>query len=251
MIAGLLLAAAASWGAAAPTPQRFDYFTLALDWQPTFCARVPDAVECRQASPKLTLHGLWPDRAGDPTHSLEFCGVDQASRQADRPERWCMIAPVIMSSMTSAALDAEMPGRASCLERHEWLRHGTCSGLSSDAYFSAATGLGAAAMRLRWADYLLAHAGKKAKAAELLDALAADLGPAARDSAGLYCRAVKGQSAFSELKLRLRRPLPPPEGLKDALIPAERSDRGDCPADFLVPAAAALPASKASDILRR
>jgi ribonuclease T2 len=100
---------------AATTPnQHFDYYLLNLSWSPEFCHSHPSATECAQHL-TFVLHGLWPQNA-DGTYP-ENCS--NAPGPAN-PSQYSDIYPD--------------PG----LLQHEWKTHGTCSGLSPDAYFTAA-----------------------------------------------------------------------------------------------------------------
>lgn len=96
----------------------FDYYAMALSWSPEHCAIKPGDRE--QCARKLgfVLHGLWPQyQRGYPT------------------------------SCTREWLDADMeqqfaglyPSRF--LYRHEWEKHGTCSGLSQEAFHQLASDL--------------------------------------------------------------------------------------------------------------
>jgi len=103
-------------------PGRFDYYVLVLSWSPSFCADSAErdpagAARNPQCGPRpfsFVVHGLWPQyERGFP----EFCQVP---------------APRLNRNIVSGMLDL-MP--ASGLIFHEWDRHGTCSGLSPNAYF--------------------------------------------------------------------------------------------------------------------
>jgi ribonuclease T2 len=95
-------------------PQNFDYFLLNLSWSPEFCYSHRDAPECAQRS-TFVLHGLWPENS-DGTFPQD---CSNAPGPAD-PSQYSDLYP-----------DAG-------LLQHEWLTHGTCSGLSPDAYFATA-----------------------------------------------------------------------------------------------------------------
>ena len=96
----------------------FDSYAMALSWSPEHCAIKPGDRE--QCARKLgfVLHGLWPQyQRGYP------------------------------ASCTRERLDADMeqqfaglyPSRF--LYRHEWEKHGTCSGLSQEAFHQLASEL--------------------------------------------------------------------------------------------------------------
>lgn len=94
--------------------QPFDYYLLNLSWSPEFCHSHPNARECAQRA-AFVLHGLWPQNNTGPYP--ENCSTDPGPRN---PEAY-----------SDLYLD---PG----LLRHEWRTHGTCSGLSPDAFFTLA-----------------------------------------------------------------------------------------------------------------
>jgi ribonuclease T2 len=96
----------------------FDYYVMALSWTPTWCAIEGDARASPQCDVGLglgfTLHGLWPQyEQGWPS----FCPT--AARPPSR-------------TMTEAM--ADIMG-SSGLAWHQWRKHGSCSGLSAQAYF--------------------------------------------------------------------------------------------------------------------
>jgi len=99
---------------------KFDYYVLALSWTPSFCAisgdsRAPD--QCgAQSDLGFTLHGLWPQyEKGWPS----FCKTT-----AGAPTR----------RMTRNMIDIM---GSDGLAWHEWDKHGRCSGLAAETYFTA------------------------------------------------------------------------------------------------------------------
>lgn len=98
----------------ATATQPFDYYLLNLSWSPEFCYSHPHAAECAQHR-AFTLHGLWPQNNGGPY--IENCSTAPGPRN---PAQYSDIYPDIG------------------LLRHEWKTHGTCSGLSADAFFNLA-----------------------------------------------------------------------------------------------------------------
>lgn len=113
---------------------------LAVSWQPAFCETKPNKPECktqtadRYDASHFALHGLWPMRKN-------YCGVDQADIDADKKGRWTDLPEVKLSTATRESLDKLMPGTQSALERHEWIKHGTCTNLSQEDYFAEAISL--------------------------------------------------------------------------------------------------------------
>lgn len=118
VLAFLLALGTSSPSGAGGTPGDFDYYVLTLSWSPTYCrsaGRKSDPLQCNASRPhRFIVHGLWPQfERGWP----DFC-----RRGAEKPSRRTL----------SDILDI-MPSRG--LARHQWRKHGTCSGLSPKAYF--------------------------------------------------------------------------------------------------------------------
>lgn len=105
---------------AAPREQRpagdFDFYVLSLSWSPTFCLTHPDNEQCSGKGYGFVLHGLWPQYAkgGWPA------SCDPQSRLS-------------VQDLAKGALI--FPTRA--LLKHEWTKHGTCSGLDASRYLEA------------------------------------------------------------------------------------------------------------------
>jgi ribonuclease T2 len=94
-------------------PGTFDFYLLNLSWSPEFCATHQASPECGRGL-GFVVHGLWPQDAS-----------------GDYPED-CSDAP---GPANPQAFTDLIPTPS--LVEHEWQTHGTCSGLSADAYFSA------------------------------------------------------------------------------------------------------------------
>lgn len=103
-------------GAASPG---FDFYVLSLSWSPSYCeteGRGADPQQCRAAKPfGFIVHGLWPQR--------ERGYADNCATQEREVPRERMRG--LYDIMPSAGLI-----------RHEWRRHGSCSGLSQAEYFA-------------------------------------------------------------------------------------------------------------------
>lgn len=119
-----LLCCVTAWSAALAggVPGKFDYYLLALSWSPTYCAdsgRAERSPQCSGSRPyAFVLHGLWPQyERGYP----ETCPTGAK--------------PWVPSPLISSMLDI-MPARG--LVIHQYRKHGTCSGLAPDTYFTLA-----------------------------------------------------------------------------------------------------------------
>jgi ribonuclease T2 len=115
----LVAPAPARWyGAYDSRAGQFDYFVLSLSWSPEHCAsedRNTGEPQCSSSRPYgFVVHGLWPQSEES---SLDSCA---AGGRLDR-------------SIVDGMLDI-MPSPS--LIRHEWKRHGTCSGMPPTEYFA-------------------------------------------------------------------------------------------------------------------
>ena len=112
-------------------------YLLALTWQPSFCEGRPRKKECRTQTQNRydakhwSLHGLWPQPRNN-----TYCGVSDTDKGIDRNSRWHLLEPVKLSQKTAQALAFTMPGMASNLHRHEWIKHGTCYGKDAESYYA-------------------------------------------------------------------------------------------------------------------
>ncbi len=101
------------------TPGNFDYYTLTLSWSPSFCttpAGRNSPQQCgRERRYAFVVHGLWPQyNRGWP----QFCARK---------------APYLANSLIRSYYDI-MPSKRLII--HQWKKHGTCSGLRAEKYFS-------------------------------------------------------------------------------------------------------------------
>lgn len=126
------------------TPGFEDSYVLALSWQPSFCETHRDKPECKAADKKsyqarnFTLHGLWPNRH-ECGINYEFCGEVRSTS-----DDFCDYPALILVTEVRNNLEQVMPSAAagSCLQRHEWFKHGTCqTEWSIDEYFNVAIDL--------------------------------------------------------------------------------------------------------------
>lgn len=108
------------WHKATDRPQSDGYYVLALSWTPSWCAAEGAARGDARCAPGAgagwLVHGLWPqhDSGGWP----EFCDSSHAL-----PDR--QLVASMMDVMGSEGL-----------VRHQWRKHGSCSGLGPQDYFA-------------------------------------------------------------------------------------------------------------------
>ncbi|MBU9400945.1 ribonuclease T2 [Burkholderia multivorans] len=191
--------ASASLHAAAQTS--YDYLLLAASWEPGFCAS-HDTPECTNlagsyAATSLSLHGLWPNNYDG--NQPFYCGVPQSDVDLDNAHQWCSMDAYPISATTRNTLSTVMPGVASCLDKHEWFKHGTCSNSASpDAYWNQATGMISRLGNTSFNTYLQANAGKTVTRNQLLSAFEGAFGSNTRSAVSLKCTKINGVSYFTE-----------------------------------------------------
>lgn len=96
-------------------PGHFDYYLLNLSWSPEFCAKLASSPQCA-AHPGFVLHGLWPQNRDG---SWPANCVTHAAGPTN-PSAWLDITPDLS------------------LITHEWTKHGACTTLDGDSYFTIA-----------------------------------------------------------------------------------------------------------------
>ncbi len=112
-------------------PGVFDFYLMNFTIAPSFCAlsaRYAEKQECQSTTDAsfrdtpLTVHGLWPNRERVSVNlQPQYCAGPPLGR----------LSPSVRQSLVRY-----MPGMTDGLDRYEWRRHGTCSGLEADAYFT-------------------------------------------------------------------------------------------------------------------
>jgi ribonuclease T2 len=141
LLCGAGLAAWAGAGWAKPScrvdPGRSKVYRLELTVPATYCRQAGDERDCRDF-PKQTaihLHGLWPNyQSGFPSG---YCPQSECRVQSDFGGRYCgyPALPEVYQTAWWAELKPYMAGTGKCLERHEWVKHGTCSPMDPGTYF--------------------------------------------------------------------------------------------------------------------
>jgi len=205
LIAVLLL-----WSAiAAPAEPRagaFDYYMLALSWSPTYCASPVGRDDQRQCNSgrgyAFVVHGLWPQyREGWP----QYCDSD--ARLAD--------------ALVEAMLDI-MPSRK--LVRHQWNKHGTCTGLAPEDYFALTRRLhGGIRVPARYID-----PGRTIEVSvqQFVDDFLSTNRDLSRDMMSVQCGNRRGRASLRELRICFSR--------DGALRACGANERSQCRADELV-----------------
>ncbi|TBE50809.1 ribonuclease [Rhizobium ruizarguesonis] len=177
-------------------------FILAASWQPAFCQTNQKKAECasqtgeRPDATNFSFHGLWPMRE-------DYCGVSAEQKAADKDGDWNKLPEVTLAAETKTALTKAMPGTQSGLERHEWVKHGTCTKMSADDYFGVGVHLVSALNASAVRDLFAANIGKPVKADAIKAAFDKSFGPGAGDRVKMSCRRAGNVRMISELTIGL------------------------------------------------
>ena len=164
------------------------HFLLAMSWQPGFCAGHSRKKECRSAkrgdfsSAHLSLHGLWPQPRDN-----AYCGVSDADKAIDRRGRWDLLKPLKLSQKTKRELKKYMPGFTSNLQRHEWIKHGTCYSPDPETYYADSIRLAKAIDKGSVDELITSLKGKKVSLKKIRQAMDESFGKGASKSVGLRC----------------------------------------------------------------
>lgn len=167
-----------------PSPE----YLLAISWQPAFCQTHRSKIECetqdetRYDASNFTLHGLWPQ----PKSNI-YCNVNNLDKSLDKRKLWGQLPKLDITSGTYENLIEVMPGVASYLQRHEWIKHGTCYSLTPEEYFAESILLveqiNASAVR----DYFAENIGKTIQISEIIAKFNKAFGPGAGDKVKVKC----------------------------------------------------------------
>ncbi|MDD5267676.1 MAG: hypothetical protein PHO08_11180 [Methylococcales bacterium] len=168
---------------------------LVLSWQPAFCDihEHDGKAECdsqnagRFDATHFTLHGLWPQPKGK-----YYCeGVSNQDKNNDKDSKdWHLLpSPPGISNTTLAELDKAMPGTASDLHRHEWIKHGTCFGANNaDSYFRIALALQNQVNASQMQKFMESNIDKKVSASDISHAFEQTFGPGSSSALLVDCQ---------------------------------------------------------------
>lgn len=207
-----------------PLPPPQDY-VLAISWHAAFCETKPNLPECREASADdytathFALHGLWPQ-------DDEYCGVGERLIALDEANRWDDLPEIDVSNATWRELVRIMPGTQDSLERHEWVFHGSCSGVSAERYFQRSIALTEEINRSAIRDLLAANVGKRLTSAQVRAAFDEAFGNGAGRRVRLDCERDGNRELLYELRINLGGDVMAPVSLRDLLASGRTTGAG-------------------------
>ena len=203
-----------------------DSYVFAVSWQPAFCESKPDKPECATNDPTVyqashfTLHGLWPNKIS--------CGIDYGycGDVQDKPADFCDYPQVNLSAAVRNQLGVLMPSvsAGSCLERHEWYKHGTCQTGAPNQYFEKANNLVHQFNDSGISEFMKNHINRQVSLEEFRAVLDSSLGNGASSHAKLGCK----DGLLVDIYINLSAEIKPDSNLKKLIskapiAPADKS----------------------------
>ncbi|ACB95327.1 ribonuclease T2 family protein [Beijerinckia indica] len=221
-------------GGGRPT-QKAEY-VLAISWQPAFCEGKPDKPECKTQTANrfdtdhFTLHGLWPQ----PLTNI-FCHVSPELVSADKNGDWDKLPEPNLDETTRKSLEEVMPGMMSHLERHEWIKHGTCfNGETADTYFSRALTLANQLNTSKVRGLFASHIGSEITIQQIKDAFDDSFGDGAGDRVRVACKRDGTRNLIGELTIGLVGEIDENASLANLIAASSPTDPG-CPRGIVDP----------------
>ena len=89
----------------------------------------------------------------------------------------------------------------SCLDRHEWIKHGTCAGIDPEGYFGHTLRLDARVQATAFGDAITANVGREVTPEQLIQAFEASFGAGSGEALTLVC---SDRGDLSEVRIALQ-----------------------------------------------
>ncbi|MGF1500423.1 MAG: hypothetical protein ACFBSD_01280 [Paracoccaceae bacterium] len=219
---------------------------LTASWQPAFCETKPGKDECEAlndgnlpvAVRQFSIHGLWPQPNG-----FFYCGVPENVARKDKSSTWHQLPAPQVDAETAGELAVAMPGVASHLHHHEWIKHGTCylpaafGTAAADEYYDDTLWLMGELNGSEVGALFEANVGQFLSGAEIRAAFDASFGAGAGDRVRIACVDDRdsGRELVGELWIHLRGTISPDADM-GALIRAADPVDMDCDGGIVDPA---------------
>ncbi|GAA0775248.1 ribonuclease T [Roseibium denhamense] len=204
---------------------------LTLSWQPAFCEIRPGKTECQDLNAgnlphttrQLSIHGLWPQPKGN-----NYCGVSRQVRNLDKPNSWHLLPAPDLDTDTTDALAAAMPGFASHLHHHEWIKHGTCyfGEGKADEYYDDTLYLTELVNDSAVADLFVNNVGSEITGDAIRTAFDQSFGEGTGDRVLVKCTNDDGRTLVNEIWISLKGQITPESDLGDLMLAANATQMG-------------------------
>lgn len=214
-------------------------FVLAVSWQPAFCETQAGLrkSECKTQTPQrfdashFALHGLWPQPG-----SNIYCSVPPDQIAASKDGKWHRLPDPELLPETRGELARVMPGATSHLDRHEWIKHGTCfGGETAEAYFSRSIALLNELNESRAREIFASNVGSEISNAAIRQAFDEAFGEGAGKRVRVSCKRDGSRELIVELTIGLAGRIDGQTSLAELIAASEPTDSG-CPRGIVDPA---------------
>ncbi len=215
------------------TPNLEDSYVFAVSWQPAFCEKMGDSKpECKVTDPKsfqasnFTLHGLWPNKKSCGTN-YGFCGEQKKVKGP-----FCNYPPLSMELLTWDGLEMVMPSAAagSCLQRHEWYKHGTCQDKNTNDYYEEAIDFVKQFNSGKVKELIDNSIGESVLATEFYEAVDKTFGKDAHKRMQIICY----KDMLIDIYINLPKDLSTSDKLGDLILSADEKFRNSCGDKFII-----------------
>jgi ribonuclease T2 len=206
-------------------------YLLALSWEPSFCETHGNKPECKTLTSKrydathLSLHGLWPQPKNN-----AYCGIGDKNKAIDRRKKWHLLPKLNLTTETIKQLKVTMPGYLSNLQRHEWIKHGTCYGTPANQYYRDSIALTQLVNNSPVGTLLKQHSGKTLTVAKIKATFDTAFGKGSGKKIAVKCDR-KGRLA--ELWINLKGKYQQGITLNKLLGEADKATKGNCTTAFI------------------
>lgn len=169
-----------------------DSYVVAFSLQSGFCETFgfakgkPECTNLHKDSPyirQFSLHGLWPNQ--------NACGTNYGYCDNTRKEKeHCDYKPLVLSPSVDSVLRNYMPSYAfnSCLERHEWYKHGSCQLRNYNDYYDFALKLTSQINNSEIGNFLKVSTGKKVSTSDFYSYFNKSFGDGSSKKIKLICK---------------------------------------------------------------
>ncbi|WP_209017585.1 ribonuclease T2 family protein [Roseibium aggregatum] len=213
---------------------------LTLSWQPAFCEIRSGKKECRDlnngllphTTMQMSIHGLWPQPNGN-----YYCGVPKSVKNLDSPDNWHRLPAPEIDTETADELAALMPGFASFLHHHEWIKHGTCyrGAGGADEFYDDTLYLTGLVNASGVGELFFNNIGEEIAGAQIRAAFDKAFGEGSGDRVQIKCLQDGNRKLVNEIWLNLKGRITPETGLGELLLAADTTGMG-CSGGIVDPA---------------
>ncbi len=166
---------------------------LALSWHNAFCQTHRHKKECKRGlgsfirskshDNQFVLHGLWPQ-----PRKNTYCNVSKKDKALDKAKRWSSLPSLSLDRSIREKLSLLMPGYASDLHKHEWIKHGSCYGTDANSYFATSLSLLEQFNRSSLAAFFKLNSGKRVTLTQIKKIAQKEFGRGTSKSIAIQCK---------------------------------------------------------------